>query len=228
MLNDRGPQRINPGDNIGLLDDDQRDLYNSWYKTMPKNDREEIPMALLMQQMNREPFYDFDEASTIFAAKDENDKFAAGGKVLGCTLKDGRRFGELAEVYVAPEQRRLGIAAKIDQKRQEWCTGKFEWLQTHIASTNVPSLRLKIKQGFVLKDVVADPNKKVGSCLLIKKATKDTNTAIKNQTSIVSLADVKKIEQYTTDGWEGVDLQPVADEQNIDSANWLITLRKKD
>lgn len=226
------PQRITPGHNVELLDEDQRASYNSWYKSMPKNEREEIPGQVLSQQLNfHEPYYKFDDTETIFATRDENNNFIAGGTVLGCTLENGKRIGELAGVYVTTTERKKGIGQQIDQKRQDWCAGKFEWLQTHIASANIPSLRLKLKQGFTIKNVTAGFNEKnkkgVGSCLLTNQTTADQVDQPRFATSIISLTDLNALQQHTRNRWEGIDLQPIADEENLDPANWLITLRKK-
>ncbi len=221
------PQRIVPGNNIELLDKGQSILYKKWYDSKPKDKREHIPNATLTRQMIREPFCDYDDSVSNFAIRDENNNFIAGGSVLGCTLRNGKRFGELTGVYVELEKRKQGLASQIDKKRQEWCENqenKFEWLQTHIASTNIPSLRLKLKQGFTIIDIAEDAKEHVGSCLL-KNAKVDVET--KFETVNISLSDLAKLEQLTTNGWEGTDLQPITDQENLDPTNWLLTLRRK-
>jgi len=225
------PKRYQPTVNIDLLDENEREKYNLWYKAQFKDNSEKIPNDELVRQMRHEPYYDFDSASTIFASRDMNGNFIAGGTVLGCTLPNGKRFGELAGVYVVPTARKTGIATQIDKKREEWCKDKFEWLQTHIASTNIPSLRLKFKHGYVLKDVSGHFSEK-GSCLLVKKIKESNEQTDQTQIITIPLTDLKSLEQHTRNGWEGTELIPVEPEENIDQKkwlspnNWLVTLRK--
>lgn len=227
------PRRMAPGNKIEILEENQRESYKLWKNKQVethKNDIEDIPMALLSHQLNQEPPYEWEEPEIIFALKNINGNFIAGGTTQKCTSKNGEIVAELSGVYVTPTERRKGVATQIDEERIKWCEGKFDSLKTHISANNIPSLRLKFKQGFVLENLAVglnDKKEEVGSCLLTKKISGNTDDQSKCETITVSFADLEKLSQLTQAGWVGIKLDPITDEKNHHLANWLLTLRKK-
>lgn len=141
MSRDTEPQRGNQFSPVMRLNAAESAAYQKWYKSQPKKELEEIPLNELSDQMNKhEPLYDFGEDAD-FAIKSRGGDIIAGGSVLALIFPDKKRVGELTGVYVSEPYRRQGLGSKIGTARMNWCIEQgFESLQTHIASTNIPSL----------------------------------------------------------------------------------------
>lgn len=210
--------------NVELLDKKEAASYQTWYKNQPKQALEEIPNNELGEQMNnREPYYDFGD-SADFAIKNEQGQFIAGGSVLILLFKD-KQIGELTGVYVNDQYRRQGLATEIGKKRMAWCENQgFEGLQTHIASTNIPSLAVKFKEGFFLKDVSAKFDPAKASCLLFKG--KNAPLFDEHSSIDIPLSDTRRLQEFTRSGFVGVDMRCTKKEETMEPADWNITLKK--
>lgn len=157
-----------------------------------------------------------------FAAYD-GDKIVGIGQLI---VQNNKR-GFLVGLNVDPQFRGQGVSKSLTDARID-CAKKIgcDYVDTNVASDNPLGLVTKFRDGFILTGYnIAEV------CFILSKKINaeedfDKHNGPLGELKEVSLADIASIENYTRQGWAGIDIKNIGNTKDDSPENWLLILEK--